>query len=98
MRMAADHVHETAYAKRRGDRVVDALLSVRPGILAGVLVALLLNARPAAALELATSGAAIAALLVFLRPRAIDCSICDTTLAAPAGRCPGCAAAIRGRR
>ena len=93
-----DHVHETAYAISRGDRIVEAFAFARPGVLAGVVAAVLLNATPWSVLELASSGAALAMIVAFLRPRAIDCSLCDTTLAAPAGRCPNCAAAIRGRR
>ena len=81
------NVTEVAYARRRGDRMIEASAVLTLAVIAAL-----------AGMYVAFSVAAIALLFVFVRPRAIDCSLCDTTLAAPAGRCPGCAAAIRGRR
>ena len=81
------NVTEVAYAKMRGDRLFEAAVCVILGVLAA-----------ATGMHVAFAVAALAALFAFFRPRAIDCSLCATSLAAPAGRCPGCAAAIRGRR
>jgi len=96
--MNAQNATRVAYAQSRGDRLIEALICVKPGVLAGVAIAVIVNSTPAVAIELASAGAVVAVLMAFFRPRAIDCSLCDTTLAAAAGRCPGCAAAIRGRR
>jgi hypothetical protein len=92
----AHNQNEIAYAKRRGDRIVEAVVALVPGVFLGVLLSSSLNARPATGMELMAGGASAAALCAFFRPRAIACSLCATRLAAAAGRCPGCAAAIRG--
>ena len=95
--MRSRNASQVAYAQRRGDRLVDATVSAKGGALAGTALSLILNA-PALAIALACAVAAVAAVAAFFRPRKIDCSLCDTTLAAASGRCPGCAASIRGRR